>query len=828
MAPGDSIAEVHASVGEAFDVVLKPLSHPELSKIRIDENLFAIGRAEAPFDTCAPEAVAQLSRRHARIFTEHGVVYLADLDSKNGTSLNGAEVRQKPAQLRSGDTICFGSKLCYRVQFVPRVKARAALARPTTLTLTPERDDLGLQPIDVVQFPFLVSKADALFARYREPYPHQVNYVSRRHAHVFLKSGAPFVEDLGSTNGTFVNGTRLDASAVPLKDGDVVAFGGTHFVYRVTVHKESEGDSTLTQLKASASADEDNDKTTFVGSAHSFLDIFCVDQPVAQEDEVNQEALPDAADAKKDGERRRERSKLAMMLGELRTAFTGNERVTTRRGLIVVGALVAVIVAIAGTIYFSGSTEREAKGFIASGQFEQAAIVTNDYLRRHPNDPRFSALNTEALLKAKVPEWLAALKKGDFDRANAGIAQMDRLGANNADVRPLINELNWIGKLESFVLGRGGPDAPIRIYADEDRIGEILKHWDDDASSHQRSLDRIASYVPEFATPYAGALSHLRKLQSDDSVYLAAIERLKASIAKELAQDHPEALQPVLNDYAEKYPRLGGLDRVREDLRQYLDLQTQARGTSLAPLVATLGKVKFTTPPFQEQFRQMSASRLPSPEAIAQYEAVRGAWKNGKSAQAIDGLQKMPAGPWSDVVATELAHKKAVAAQFADVQKARGTKGYEDTLLSFYETLDPQDDAFFAKAVDPDVAAFKDKALARAQSLMTQAQSQWLQYRENGSIGGTQRLEAGISDTFRTQARLLADAQTGARHGMRIFKQMKADGAAKWQKMADEIDAEALLQRRSLQELRMVLEPGLLKSKLELIGGPASEERRAP
>jgi hypothetical protein len=46
--------------------------------------------------------------------------------------------------------------------------------------------------------------------------------------------------------------------------------------------------------------------------------------------------------------------------------------------------------------------------------------------------------------------------------------------------------------------------------------------------------------------------------------------------------------------------------------------------------------------------------------------------------------------------------------------------------------------------------------------------------------------------------------------------------------MADEIDAEALLQRRSLQELRMVLEPGLLKSKLELIGGPASEERRAP
>ena len=200
---------------------------------------------------------------------------------------------------------------------------------------------------------------------------------------------------------------------------------------------------------------------------------------------------------------------------------------------------------------------------------------------------------------------------------------MKQLGANNPDVRPLIDELAWIGKLESFVLGRGGPDAPIRIYADEDRIGEILKHWEDDASSHQRSLDRIASYVPEFATPYAEALSHLRKLQSDDSVYLAAIERLKASIAKELSQDHAEALDGVLNDYADKYPRLGGLDRVREDLRQYLDLQKLARGASLGPLVAMLGNLKFTTPPFQEQFRQLSANRLPSPDVVSRYQSVQ-------------------------------------------------------------------------------------------------------------------------------------------------------------------------------------------------------------
>ena len=411
---------------------------------------FAIGRAEAPFDSCAPEAVAQLSRRHARIFTEHGAVYLADLDSKNGTSVNGVEVRQKPAQLHHGDTICFGGKLSYRVQFVPRERSRARPWRAGSRSaLTPRARRPRIAADRHAQFPFLISKADELIARYREEYPHQVNYVSRRHAHIFLKSGAPFIEDLGSTNGTFVNGERLDAPAVPLGEGTVVAFGGTHFVYRVSVRREPEGDSTLTQVKptaakAKADVDADSDKTTFVGSAHSFLDIFCVDQPIPHEDEVNQEALPAAAESKKEGERRRERSKFAMMFSALRAAFTGNERVTSRRGLIIGAVVIAALAAISMALFFNGSSERQVKGLIASGEFEQAASVAGDYLQRHPNDPRFSALDTEALLKAKVPEWLAALRSNQFDKAERGhradeTAWREQPGRASADRRMAVD-----------------------------------------------------------------------------------------------------------------------------------------------------------------------------------------------------------------------------------------------------------------------------------------------------------------------------------------------------------------------------------------------------
>jgi predicted component of type VI protein secretion system len=48
--------------------------------------------------------------------------------------------------------------------------------------------------------------------------------VSRRHAKLTWKNASYVLEDLGSTNGTFVNGTRLSAP-LALKPGDAVSFG---------------------------------------------------------------------------------------------------------------------------------------------------------------------------------------------------------------------------------------------------------------------------------------------------------------------------------------------------------------------------------------------------------------------------------------------------------------------------------------------------------------------------------------------------------------------------------------------------------------------------
>jgi hypothetical protein len=59
--------------------------------------------------------------------------------------------------------------------------------------------------------------------------------VSRRHARILFRDGAYMVEDLGSTNGTFVNRGRrlLPGSPQVLNDGDEIIVGKTFLRFRI-------------------------------------------------------------------------------------------------------------------------------------------------------------------------------------------------------------------------------------------------------------------------------------------------------------------------------------------------------------------------------------------------------------------------------------------------------------------------------------------------------------------------------------------------------------------------------------------------------------------
>ncbi len=66
--------------------------------------------------------------------------------------------------------------------------------------------------------------------------PEVLRYVSRRHFEIFWGEGGYRIVDLGSLNGTYLNGVRLKCMrAYPLNDGDVISIGrvvGARFYLR--------------------------------------------------------------------------------------------------------------------------------------------------------------------------------------------------------------------------------------------------------------------------------------------------------------------------------------------------------------------------------------------------------------------------------------------------------------------------------------------------------------------------------------------------------------------------------------------------------------------
>ena len=64
--------------------------------------------------------------------------------------------------------------------------------------------------------------------------------VSRRHARISNKNGEVVIQDLASSNGTFLNGKRLESYLTePLNNGDVLQLGATQIEVRILAQQDT-------------------------------------------------------------------------------------------------------------------------------------------------------------------------------------------------------------------------------------------------------------------------------------------------------------------------------------------------------------------------------------------------------------------------------------------------------------------------------------------------------------------------------------------------------------------------------------------------------------
>jgi hypothetical protein len=114
----------------------------------------------------------------------------------------------------------------------------APTVKPMRATLTIERGDNAGTEFAVTQDESNIGRWDAdngIFPDVDLDSHDQEAKVSRRHARIIQKDGKFFIEDLGSTNGTYVNRGRrlLPGSPQILVDGDEIIVGKTFLRFHV-------------------------------------------------------------------------------------------------------------------------------------------------------------------------------------------------------------------------------------------------------------------------------------------------------------------------------------------------------------------------------------------------------------------------------------------------------------------------------------------------------------------------------------------------------------------------------------------------------------------
>jgi pSer/pThr/pTyr-binding forkhead associated (FHA) protein len=107
----------------------------------------------------------------------------------------------------------------------PRIRTTAEIGRVTPVEMELEISKRGARRSYSGRPPFELGRDKRMDLVLLDP------EVSRRHARFESHDGVAYVEDLGSSNGTFLNGRRV-TEAVEVREGDEIDVGTT----RIVVH----------------------------------------------------------------------------------------------------------------------------------------------------------------------------------------------------------------------------------------------------------------------------------------------------------------------------------------------------------------------------------------------------------------------------------------------------------------------------------------------------------------------------------------------------------------------------------------------------------------
>jgi ABC-type multidrug transport system ATPase subunit/pSer/pThr/pTyr-binding forkhead associated (FHA) protein len=225
---GPLIGQPSAPPGRAPRVTIGPgarlkvafLSGPRTgTTLVVAGSVVRIGRAGG--NTISLPEDPSVSAQHAKIVRFSGAFMLLDLESTNGTFLNRERIER--ARLQDGDVVQLGpGGPALRIEIVPPdpadQDAQATVVIPDFAELAGRRISGSIVRELELDRPVLsIGRGADCDVQLDSP------IVSKQHARVVDRAGVRWIEDLGSANGTYLGGRRIEQA--PLGLGDRVVVG---------------------------------------------------------------------------------------------------------------------------------------------------------------------------------------------------------------------------------------------------------------------------------------------------------------------------------------------------------------------------------------------------------------------------------------------------------------------------------------------------------------------------------------------------------------------------------------------------------------------------
>lgn len=175
-----------------------------------DSRVIRIGRSP---DSDVVLDYPMISWEHARIVERNGQHILEDLNSRNGTAINELQNRISEAALLPSDDVYFASF---------KIAASRLLSGQGTAV-----GEAAYEPVNFSRDSIIIGRDPGCEQPLDSP------MISWHHARLQRTAAGTFVEDLGSLNGTFVDGIRI-GGRVKITPGQEVALASFRFQFTET------------------------------------------------------------------------------------------------------------------------------------------------------------------------------------------------------------------------------------------------------------------------------------------------------------------------------------------------------------------------------------------------------------------------------------------------------------------------------------------------------------------------------------------------------------------------------------------------------------------